>query len=767
MTKDGSCWMLTAVPTDGWKFLYWEDDHANTNPVRELSATFDFSGSGLTQSFKARFQRVLYNCTSGKEFNVAISNPESPDNYGTIDTVTVDGVFCMRANPNSGYTFVQWADGSYANPRPLEIGTSVDTTFYATFMRTTLAQAKIDSWSTAGFKLISDESESITEDGVLGAGGAITVFYDGDVAFCGLPAMRTKKGSPVNDGIYTVSIPYSAELAGKKCHIVYKNASREPLAILDAYVPVLVNGNESDVVVPNSNTGVHVLDGGVATFATGQTLAELEIYTGGKVIIASEDTVSSVTIHRDGPNTVEVADAGALLVVAGGKLKNNNSNTINFDYTLDYDCYYPFSLPYTVSSSDVTYRSGHDADLHYVVNWYDGDARASGLSAWKPYYDVDYGYPGPVDFVGGRGYNIFSEPEEWNGVEQSMYGGVIRFPMTVDLTDGGETGNTVAVYKHSSTNMAYRNWNLIGLPYLYDYTGFIYLANDGVALEDDEHNPRILQYLTEPIYGFTDYSQEFVGDGDLTLKPFQAYFVQFNTDVENDVNELLFEAPASGGPASAPRKLAAAKTSVANKLKAGITLSQNGKSDHTGLFIGEQYTNSYDLNADWEKMIVESNRVKLYSLSGTQKLAYIAVPPAEGTGTLETVIPLGYDSAVVGQDMTFAMDAKRYPRLLEDENIYQLNLIDDVEGVTTNLLEDSYTCTAQKASDNTRFSLGIRYTYKAPQIATDICGTPAETTMRDGIYDLLGRLISTDARASRPGVYIVIENGKARKEVVR
>lgn len=758
-TLVGGCWQITAVPDRGWRFVKWADNE-NTNPVRSLSLDLE---DKMDSTFVANFTRVVYNnCFSSSEFSVKDETALETER-GTISyRQLMDDSYELTATPKSGYTFVQWSDGSYANPRVIESISSADkdVSFYATFMSTTPAQAVIDSWSNSGFKMIAEPSQPITSAGL--SGGAITVFYDGDVAFCGLPTARK-----TDDGTYTVSIPYSADLAGKKCHIVYKNSDHEPLATLDAYVPVLVSGN-TNVVVPNSNTGVHVLDGGVATFATGQTLAELEIYSGGKAIVSAADTVtvSSITVHRDGPSTLDSAYASPSLAVVGAKLKNGNSNKVYFDYALDYDCYYPFAVPYTVNSSNVTYRSGHSADNHYVVNWYDGDARANGLSAWKPYYDVDYGYPGPVDFVGGCGYNIFSEPETWNGVEQDMYGGVIRFPMTVDLKSGETAVKSVSVQKHESADMAKRNWNLIGLPYLSHYTGYIYLAKDGVALEDDEHNPRILQYVSEPKYGFTDYSQEYVGDGDFTLNPFQAYFIQFNTDVQNDVNELLFDASASGGHASAPRKRAAAITSVTNKLKAGITLSQNGSSDHTGLFIGEQYTDNYDLNADLAKMIGKTSRVKLYSLSGSQKLAYIAIPPAEGTGTLETVIPLGYDSAAVGQNMTFAMDARRYPRLLEDENIYELNLIDNEKGVTTNLLENAYTCKATKRTDNTRFSLGI--VYRAPQqqeVATG-CEEIRATALPDGIYDLMGRRIHSD-NARNAGVYIIIENGKARKEVIR
>ena len=111
ITRNGSCWTLTAVPNEGYRFLYWSDDH-NTNPVRELS-DFDISGAGLDLTIEAVFTRCIYTCYSDAEYRISISNPAAPNKYGYIDTVTVDGVQYMEAHAYADYTFAQWADGSY------------------------------------------------------------------------------------------------------------------------------------------------------------------------------------------------------------------------------------------------------------------------------------------------------------------------------------------------------------------------------------------------------------------------------------------------------------------------------------------------------------------------------------------------------------------------------------------------------------------------------------------------------------------------------
>lgn len=50
---------LTATPAEGYKFLYWEDDQTNTNPVREV--TIEPGEADMT--YKAVFAEITYNVT--------------------------------------------------------------------------------------------------------------------------------------------------------------------------------------------------------------------------------------------------------------------------------------------------------------------------------------------------------------------------------------------------------------------------------------------------------------------------------------------------------------------------------------------------------------------------------------------------------------------------------------------------------------------------------------------------------------------------------
>lgn len=739
-------WTIEAVPTADFAFSEWSD-HNTDNP-----RTIDFNNEVDLEddefSFTAIFVMQITNCKTIGDYDYNVKT----NTGGTITCELVDGEQILTAIPNAGYVFAQWADGNAANPRTITDYLDDEVTYYAAFIPTA-TRGKIDSWDEEGFYVTTSEGNGAIDEGY------VTIFMDGQSVNCG-PAGDEDYVIEIDKGVYYMYAAYSTELAGKLCHVVYKNDSHEPTATLDTILPVLVSSDQI-VEVPNSSTGVHIINGATATFATDQTIADLDVYAGGTAVVEGNLNVSSVTLHGDAINQ---ADPASLLVT--GTLSNSNDNKIYYDYKLDYAAYYPFSLPYTVNTKNVTYRSGNDASEHFVIGQYFSAKRAAGANGWdyqNPYYDIagdpTYGIKSTShkDITPGVGYNIYAEAESWNGIPQDqMYGGNIRFPMTVDLSTSGENGKSVDVHMYEG-DKPYRNWNLLSLPYLSAYNGELWLCKGSDQV-------RKLRYVTIPLGDFDDCQAELVENA--TLYPFQAFFVQFDNDI--DVDKLSFESPNPSARAAAPRRKEAKQVETTNEIKAGITLSHAGKSDHTGLFIGDNYTSGYDVNADLAKMIgSRATRVKLYSIADSQKLAYIALPAANGVGTQETLIPLGYTNAAVNGEMTFAIDTKRYPDLRESEDIVALELVDNVDNKTVDLLESDYTCTAYQKSDNSRFALNVRY--RAPQqqeIYTGICcDAPRATALPDGVYDLLGRPMQSSVLPA--GAYIVVENGKTRKEVIR
>lgn len=80
---------LKATPAEGYKFLYWEDDQTNTNPVREVTIE-----SGMADmTYKAVFAEILYNVTfaEGTDPNEWTATPNTDVKKGTAVTVTYTG----------------------------------------------------------------------------------------------------------------------------------------------------------------------------------------------------------------------------------------------------------------------------------------------------------------------------------------------------------------------------------------------------------------------------------------------------------------------------------------------------------------------------------------------------------------------------------------------------------------------------------------------------------------------------------------------------
>ena len=79
---------LKATPAEGYKFLYWEDDQTNTNPVREVTIE-----SGMADmTYKAVFAEITYNVTfvEGTDLNEWTATPNPAKTKQTV-TVTYTG----------------------------------------------------------------------------------------------------------------------------------------------------------------------------------------------------------------------------------------------------------------------------------------------------------------------------------------------------------------------------------------------------------------------------------------------------------------------------------------------------------------------------------------------------------------------------------------------------------------------------------------------------------------------------------------------------
>ena len=201
------------------------------------------------------------------------------------------------------------------------------------------------------------------------------------------------------------------------------------------------------------------------------------------------------------------------------------------------------------------------------------------------------------------------------------------------------------------------------------------------------------RYVTIPNDNGTDYYQAKFSQ--VTLPPFKNFFVQVG-----NTGEMSF---ALASRNDAPNRYLQVPE---REVEFEVILSNASRQDNMGLLIAEQYSPTYEINADLEKMI---GSMAVYTIFGGYNLAYNALSPDDA----KEWIPVGYVAPTAGE-YTFALDEES--AVTEIDHIY---LTDFQEGVTVDLTEKSYSFTTVSGKNESRFA--INATLKdEPETPTDI-----------------------------------------------
>ena len=497
-------------------------------------------------------------------------------------------------------------------------------------------------------------------------------------------------------------------------------------------------------------TSVQVVSG-TLTISSSRTIGILDIYPGAKVSQTAALTVDGIYMRADGPQKLYPQFYSAASVT------NNNSNIIYYDYALDYRRYYPLALPYTVACSKILTKAGTTPS--YEVHWYDCDQRASNVSGWEVYNDAAVG----AQITAKQGYNIYAVPAKWGCSGSDRPKKVtLRFPMTANLSSSGDVKNKtvpVALHSNSGTNESNKNWNLIGSPYLANYThtddskiALGYYVKEGDTYVKYGEGQR---YVTWSDDHFASYKQDVVTS--VALKSFFPYFVQL---AELSGTGIVLDFSTGTLASAAPRRawMSSNESEDNTEYLVCLALSQGEISDRTGLLYSEQFTHSYETNADLVKIFGEQQPMSLYTIGADNEPRAFNALPVEDAATLP--VPLAYRNAPLGT-MQIAFDETR----CDIASLEAVWLTDFTENTTVNLLKGAYEFTNDVAASDTRFAV-TTVIRKTPAVATD---NETATVSEQGsavYYDMLGRRVST-SRSIPQGVYVVIENGNCRKEVVR
>ena len=474
------------------------------------------------------------------------------------------------------------------------------------------------------------------------------------------------------------------------------------------------------------------------------------IYGGGSLVIPSDKGfgANSLTMRVGGVEDGEYVYTYPQLDLNG----TINSGNINLDLMTTNDYYYPFSVPYEVTLTDIHYPVEiYGSNVKptnkgsFLVSYYDGEARSQGNTGWK---DVEE--QGKTVLSPHVGYSIWGLPKKVsvNGAtsDRQTYG-IHRIPMkkAADVVMSNETTNkNVDIFAHNATRDNDKGWNFIGNPYLVQHGGLdgsdadVYM---GLLVKEMKNgqwtggwvfNGEQVRYVTQT-NDCLNYTSTPVANA--TIPAFSAFFIQ-----AKETGAIAFTSP----NVAAAQSLTARRSDENKEITTGIILSGEKHSDRTGLLIADEFTEAYEFNADLSKF--DNQDMNLYTISPSGKLAFMAI----NEDLAKQTIPLGYSVSTDGM-YTIAFDEQRYSR----NDIYALYLIDYDRNETTNLLHMDYNFYSETGAHAERFALQVAFAPKTPtdveytQVGDILLSREGNTLRLDNlpsdatvtVYDAVGHLV--------------------------
>ncbi len=636
------------------------------------------------------------------------------------------------------------------------------------------------------------------------------------------------------DGTYTLPIAYMRQYAclNLKFQLTEHNNKANVLTEQTVQVPIVVKDarNSNDTLfnniikadeaphtpmVPQSierckTCNVVVLSTGTLTKATDGTtndvaeVRDVKVYPGGKLIVpeGTHYVINSLSLRRQEDEIASAKlDAGLSSDpsdVSNKGLYIRESNGVYLDVRIDPSNWHYFTLPYDCRVGDIRFSDGTPAKVNndYLLSWYDGAYRAEHKDGgWTDITDDDY------VLKKGLGY-IVALPGE------GLIKRELRFPMANEVISAElankEVGGLYA-YGGDKTDEELRpnhkGWNMIGNPYLYDYTTDI--VKSPLATGELIHDPSSpwnglwvrtgsARYIVEPIdNGWTGYRQTTISN----LKPFTSYFIQVGTKTDGTDNP------------ETERKITFNKTSKASIARRNMPAEEaeepmypvwygiemtapNAEKDNTTLLISDEFTDGYDMMDDLIKMRGSYYQYYPYPVLASRnnegEMAFNALPDSSAA---VIGIPLNYYAAQAGT-YTIRTDSR-----FDLEEVKSAMLFDATTNQYNDLLAGDYSFTTAKGDNTNRFTLFVRVERKkTPAIAT---GTDNilengklsliaidRTLVLSGltedadiyVYDMSGKLIKGERNASEgvwranvpaQGVYFVRVNGISRQQTLR
>ena len=491
---------------------------------------------------------------------------------------------------------------------------------------------------------------------------------------------------------------------------------------------------------------------------------DVKIYEGASLVVpnGTNYTINNLSLRRKGDDVASLSVYPSAL-----KLSESAAAPITLDLRVDAQNWHWFTLPYNCNIADVTWVDGSPAQ--YNVDWflmyYDGESRSKEQSHYENHWKQYFG----TTIEAGKGYIVGITGD----INNPKYTFELRFPMSKEVLEDETTDKTVDVRAwgvEDDIRPNQKGWNLVGNPYLAYYQrdnvnsfgglrlGELIGPDSQTGLWEQTGN---LPYVVVPVEGgWVSYEQLLVSETDLL--PFTAYFVQVGNDGTHTSEQDLkvsfdhskLQLSATPMPASIIQRSASEIDEVEEPVIVGVSLTNaKGESDKTSLIIDNQFTDEYEMNADFFKWFGDYYRYYtkpvLYTIGADQgKRAFNALSEELATQP----VSLGMYAAQAG-NYTFSLDLRS-----DLSKVQEVWLYDATQNTYTNLLQDSYTFQTAKTESAGRFFLSVKM---APKVSTNIDniadGTIWATTQDHAIfvngllsnaqlwiYDATGKLLHTD-----------------------
>lgn len=443
---------------------------------------------------------------------------------------------------------------------------------------------------------------------------------------------------------------------------------------------------------------------------------DVDVNPGGGLIVEGEGDQGAGDVHLkgDGKNWASIIAHA-----------NMDAKRLYLDITVKANCWHFFCFPFDVKRSNISCKGS------FVFRYYDGKVRAdNGKGGWTNLPDTE-------EYLrAGKGYIFQTSMDATLSIliEKDKFG---KLP---GVTVSG------SLEANASTNEQDASWNFVGNP----FTSFFNVDENG---------------FTAPITRWNGSTYEAVrpGDDDITLHPFEAFFVQCPADndkIEFDAANRTTQIK-SEKQAEVNKQKRRQSTLNPNRLMVNLTLGNGKDSDNTRVVFNPEKTVRYEMECDAAKFESGTAAVQLYSIEA--KAGKMAINERQAGS-----VRLGYTASKGG---TYTISAMRMdqPVLLRD----------NVMNVTYDLSNGDYQFTSEAGTFDDRFMIMIDGSATGVadiaresgvnilpmQGGMNITGTEGQTV---NVYALSGAIVATRTSdgflSLTKGVYVV-EVGQMKAKV--